>query len=108
MADSKFCSNTGSFWFQTVPSPERNHFLVDLLAAESASKTAVEPATNSKQTLAWNRYQQYIKSIAITSDPFLDNFTKSQRVRILGAFAHAIRENRFSSKKSTFIKSGSC
>jgi hypothetical protein len=90
-----------------MPSSDRNYFLADLLAAESAAKGAVEPSTSSKQALAWKRYQQYIKSIAISDDPYLDNFTKIQKIKILSAFAQAI-EGRFSSKRSDPIKSESC
>jgi hypothetical protein len=87
---------------------KRNHFLADLLAAESATRNAVEPGTSSKQALAWSRYETYLTSISITSDPYLDNFSKIQRIKILGAFAHAIREGRFSPKRSNNIKSKSC
>jgi hypothetical protein len=79
-----------------------------LSAAESASINTVEPATNSKQALAWKRFQQFINSISIQSDPFLDNFTRYQRIKILGAFAHALREGRFNTKRSNLIKSDSC
>ncbi len=82
--------------------------MADLHAAETAANAAVEPATNSKQALAWNRYKQYLRSISITSDYFLDNFSKIQRIKILGAFAQAIREGRFNSGKSSKLKSDSC
>jgi hypothetical protein len=59
----------------------------------------VEPATNTKQALAWSRFQSYLKSIAITSDPYLDSFTSIQKIKILGAFAHALREGRFNKNK---------
>jgi hypothetical protein len=58
--------------------------------------------------LSLGRYQQYFKSIAITNDPFLDRFSRYQKIRILGAFTQAIRGDRFSSKRSDPIKSESC
>jgi hypothetical protein len=42
------------------------------------------------------------------SDDYLDNFSKIQRIKILGAFAQAIREGRFNFRKSTKFKSDSC
>ncbi len=77
-------------------------------AAETATRNAVEPGTSSKQTLAWERYIRYIKSISIDSDPFLNGFTKFQRIKILGAFAYAIREGRFHHHRANCIKSESC
>jgi hypothetical protein len=58
-----------------------------LYATESAAKGAVESGTNSKQTLAWTRFQQYIKHIKILDDPFLNKFDRYQRIKIISAFA---------------------
>jgi hypothetical protein len=77
-------------------------------AAETATRNAVEPGKSSKQTLAWERYIRYIKSISIDSDPFLDGFTKFQRIKFLGAFAHAIRDGRLHHHRANCIKSESC
>jgi hypothetical protein len=86
----------------------RNSFLADLSAAEAATKNAVESGTSSKQALAWNRFQKYLQSISIKSDPYLDNFSRFQRIKIHGAFAHAIRDGRFNSRKTAQVKSDSC
>jgi hypothetical protein len=95
----------GSLRFQKLSTSEHNHFLDDCSAAESASKGAVGPGTNSKQTLAWKRYQQYLQSIDIFSDPFLDNFTRYQHIKILSALAQAIHESRFNRKKTLLSSS---
>lgn len=66
---------------------------------------AVVQGTNEKQTLAWRRYQQYLLSIGIKSDWFLDGFNRHQKHRILGAFIAALHEGRFCTKKGTAPKS---
>jgi len=63
--------------------------------------------TNKKQALAWQGYPIYLLSIGISDDPFLEQFSKGQRHKILGAFVSALREGRFSTKKSTMIRSDS-
>jgi hypothetical protein len=78
-----------------MSSAKRNYFLADLSASESATKAGVEPATHSKQALARSRFQQYLESIEIISDPYLDSFSSFQKIKILGAFAHALRDGRF-------------
>jgi hypothetical protein len=82
--------------------------MADLHAAESATKGAVESGTNSKQTLAWTRFQQYIKHNKILEDPFLDKFDRYQQIKIISAFAHAIREGRFNNRRNSTLKSESC
>lgn len=52
-----------------------------------------------KQVRAWTRFQQYTTSIGLQSDPYLDNFSPSQRTRFLSALAHAIQEDRFCDAK---------
>jgi hypothetical protein len=68
----------------------------------------VVPGTKAKQTLAWSRYTSYLQSIGITDDTYLEQFNKPQKHRILGAFATAIRSNRFNPGKRDPIKSDHC
>jgi hypothetical protein len=100
--------NQVPFGFKICPLPNEIISWLTCLLQNQPQKKLVEPATNSKQTLAWNRFKQYLKSISISSDPFLDNFTRYQRIKILGAFAHALREGRFNPKRPNTIKSDSC
>jgi len=81
--------------------------MVDLLAVKSAMQDAVVEGTNMKQACAWLRYTNYLTSIGCHQDPFLDNFSRAWRHKILAAFAHAVREGRFSYKKYTILKSES-
>jgi hypothetical protein len=64
-------------------------------AAQSTSRAAMVEGTNAKQVRAWTRFQRYLGIIGVVDDPFLDSFSRFQRIRILSAFAHAIREGRF-------------
>jgi hypothetical protein len=73
--------------------------LADLSAAQSTAKGAVVKGTDDKQIRAWNRFQTYLHSIGIQSDPFLDDFSRDQKIKILSAFAQSIREGRFGFKK---------
>jgi hypothetical protein len=65
----------------------------------------VVKGTNEKQNLAWQRYRKYLLSIGITSDWFLEDFSKGQRHRILGAFAASLRDGRFCHQKGAIPKS---
>ena len=75
--------------------------MADINAASTATTAGVEPGTHSKQALAWARYKLYLKSIAIQDDDFLEQFTIFQRNKILGAFAHALRDGRFYKNKQS-------
>ncbi len=80
----------------------------DLSAAQSTINTAVVAGTNSKQALAWKRYSGYLNSIEIHNDDYLEQFNHLQKQRILGAFANAIRTNRFHRTKLDNNKSEFC
>jgi hypothetical protein len=81
--------------------------LADLSSAKAAFQGGVVQRTNEKQALAWIRYSLYLLSIGISDDPFLEQFSKGQRHRILGAFASALREGRFFTSKLTTLRSDS-
>eukprot|EP00956_Cyclotella_meneghiniana_P025476 scaffold53298_cov92-Cyclotella_meneghiniana.AAC.1 len=61
-----------------------------------AREGAVTRGTHEDQDRAWKRFCQYTKSIGIHDDTYLDNFDRYQRIRIMCAFAQAMREGRFS------------
>jgi hypothetical protein len=46
---------------------------------------------------SWRRFTKYLGTIGIGQDVFLDSFTRSQQNKIIGAFAKALWEGRFSS-----------
>jgi hypothetical protein len=68
------------------------------LAAQVAQTDAVTVATNSKQTAHWRNYLAFLKDIDLDDDPFLTELEPWVQHRIIGAFAAAYREGRFSSK----------
>ena len=64
--------------------------------------------TNAKQVRAWSRFQQYLGTIGLGDDRYLDNLTQFQRTKVLSAFAHALREGRLGTRnRGKAIKSDS-
>ncbi len=74
---------------------QRNQLVADLVAAETSREGAVTGGTHKNQALPWQRFSRYLESIGISHDIFLDSFTRSQRNKIIGAFAMALCEGRF-------------
>ena len=70
--------------------------MVDLAAAEAAREGAVTRTTHEDQARAFRRWRDWCDQIGLIEDYFLDNFTKGQRIRLMGAFAMAMRNARFS------------
>jgi hypothetical protein len=59
-----------------------------MLASESAIHNAVVQETNKKQNLAWRSYKQYIFSVGVIHNIYLDSFSQGQKHRIFGTFKH--------------------
>jgi hypothetical protein len=74
---------------------------------ESAAQGAVVQGTNVKQTRTWNRFKYYLLSIGTKDDADLNNFSRTQKHKILGAFAHSIRSGRYGIKPARDVKSES-
>ncbi len=70
--------------------------MADIVAAETSHEGAVTGGTHENQARSWQRFSQYLKSIGLGHDIFLDSFTRSQKNKIFGAFALALRDRRFS------------
>jgi hypothetical protein len=73
--------------------------MADLLAAGAACDNAVTQGTNKEQISSWKRWLEYLTSIGLGDDIFLDKLSRSQRHRLLGAFIQAIRDARFSAER---------
>ena len=69
--------------------------MADLAAAEDAREGAVTGGTHEEQARAEARWIKYNESIG-NDDPFLTELSRPDRIRLLGAFAMALRERRFS------------
>ncbi len=70
--------------------------MADCVAAAIACEQAVERGTHEKQTRAWKWWQEYTKSIGIQDDNYLAFFSQEDRHVLIGAFAMAPRDVRFS------------
>jgi len=81
--------------------------LGDLSAAIMSENNAVVQGTTQKQIRAWRRLREYLMSIGIGDDPFLENFDRGQQHKILSAFAQSIREGRFGSQPPKLLKADS-
>ena len=70
--------------------------MADLAAALAAAEEGVGGGTHENDTRAWARYTQYCDSVGIDRNYFLDGMPRQHKLAIIGAFAVAIREGRFS------------
>ena len=70
--------------------------MVDLEAAETAREGAVTIKTHADQARAMQRWASYSESVGIRGDVSLNFSTKGQRTKLVGAFAMALNEGRFS------------
>jgi hypothetical protein len=83
--------------------------MADLQAAGAACDNAVTQGTNNKEQIrSWKRWLEYLTSIGLGDDVFLDELTRSQRHRILSAFIQAIRDARFSAERFSVLKAPQC
>ena len=79
--------------------------MADLLTAAASRERAVTGATHDDGDRAWRRWQQWCESVGLT-DFYLDQFSQTERNLLLGAFAVALREGRFSRDRSKPLVEG--
>ena len=70
--------------------------MADLASASAAAEEGVGGGTHENDTRAWARYTQYCDSVGIDRIYFLVGMPRQHKLAIIGAFAVAIREGRFS------------
>jgi hypothetical protein len=80
--------------------------MADLIAAETSREGAVMGSTNKNHAWSWCQFTKYPETVGIGQDVFLDSFTRSQRNKIIGAFAMALREEWFSLAAHDTLASG--
>jgi hypothetical protein len=85
---------------------QRNRIVADLIAAATARERAVMVATHEDQTLSHRQWIEYLKSICLYHDPFLDRFNRCQQNLLICAFGTAVREGRFSSNAIKTLADG--
>ena len=69
-------------------------------AAEATKESAVTRTTQADQSRAWKRWREWCAEVGLSKDLFLDSFTSGQKIKLLGAFAMALRQGRFSPKSN--------
>ena len=80
--------------------------MADCAATQAAFEAAVVGATQADQDRSWERWIKYCRSIGISQDFLLIGLTKHQRLKIMGAFAMALREGRFSGPRYDSLAEG--
>ncbi len=73
---------------------------------ETAHEGAVTGSTHENQAWSWQQFSKYLNSIGLGHDLYLESFTRSQRNKIIGAFAMALRQGRYSGKAYDTLASG--
>jgi hypothetical protein len=84
---------------------QQDQLMADLSAAAASREQAITGATHNKGTWAWNRWQQYCKSVGC-DDPYLNSFSQIKQNLMLGAFAMTVRESRFTQHCSETLVEG--
>ena len=101
-----FCSSQIPRHFKIVPLPaEIVSFLTSVLL-KLPEKTQLQEKTHEDQARAWCRWKEYCLSVGIGEDLFLDSFSRHDRIRLMGAFAMAVREGRFSKQHDGTLAEG--
>ena len=72
--------------------------MADCVAAQIAREGAVERGTHEKQARSWRHWKEYLQSIGLKDNDYLEQFSREQRHTLIKAFAVAVREARFSRK----------
>jgi hypothetical protein len=84
--------------FSNSTAAQQNLLVADLVAAKTAREGAVTGSTHESQAQSWQQFSKYLDSIGLGHDVFLESFTRSQRNKIIGAFAMALRQGQYSGK----------
>ena len=92
-----------SLQIQDYSATQRNCLLSDLNASALAHERAVQGGTHSNQKLSWKLWNKYCASIGLKTNFFLDRFGQEYCIRIMGAFAAAMWDRRFSSSIGTSL-----
>jgi hypothetical protein len=91
--------------FPNITATKRDQLLVDLLAAAASRERAITEASHDDGARSWGRWQKWCKSIGC-NDLYLDQFSQIKQNLLLGAFAMAVREGRFSLNHSDALVEG--
>jgi hypothetical protein len=70
--------------------------MADLATAMAARQTVVGGNTLDNKTWVWNCYSEYCQSIGLGDNLFLEDMSRTHRIKIVGGFAVAVHQGRFS------------
>ncbi len=82
--------------FQNCSSAKQDSLMADLVAALSARETAVGRETLENKAQAWRQYTKWCKQSGLGHNLFLDGLSRLHKIEVMGAFAVAIHQGRFS------------
>ena len=77
--------------------------MADLVASETACERAVQGSTHENQARAWDRWETWCDSVGLEDNFLLCYFSKGQRIRLVGAFAMAVRQGQCSGQSYDFL-----
>ena len=66
------------------------------MATEDARQDADQGNTDKKRLASWTRWSEFLYSIGIGNDPFLDAFESINRTKLLACFAQSVRHADYS------------
>jgi len=72
--------------------------MADLASVQSARAFANTEQTSAEQARPWQRYNEYLSNIGLIEDPFFDSLSVGQWHWVLGCFAQALQDGRFSAE----------
>ena len=75
------------------------------MAAKDARRNAVTRNTDKEHDRAWKRWTTFLRSIEITDDEYLKDFSVPIRTRLLSVFAQSIRSGEHSPKSRKTLAS---
>ena len=79
-----------------------------LSAAGLTREVARTSGTNAKLDRWWDRWEEFCEKIELEGDYFMELLTDDDKVRILGAFAQAVRDREFSPSSKKDLVSSTC
>jgi hypothetical protein len=85
---------------------QQNYLVADCVVTQVALESAVQQKTHKDQSWSWNRWTQYCGWIGLL-DLFLDNIPRLSRIKLVGTFAMALHEARFSGPSYDQLAHGS-
>ncbi len=98
-------STTAAPEFSHLPTASQTKLQDYLMAAAGARARGLQAHTNAKHSCAFRLWQDFLDTIGFDSqtDPFLDLLRQPQRLHLIGAFAHAVRQAKFNPNQDTLL-----